>query len=216
MSTGLEDIFYTAKGKLAALPLSDGGCQFLFCSSNGSDKPETRVYIDTIRFLANYLPAAKEAVRAYNESKEKVSSFTGIGRVSELPKGGDSDAAQDEERIVLYRRLLGEYTNKGMKMKTELVASVYDEKGYIFLKRYWYLQEPDAESRWLPCKGGFQFGLNDNAHDMLEFAQNCEKRYPRKRVARSIGEELAAAKANEDKGTFEDGRRLRNKRQKLE
>ena len=109
-------------------------------------------------------------MRAFETNRDKLSE-TGRSEVSEegAPEGGASD------RIVLYKRLLNEYTIRGLKMKTELQSSVYEDRGYIFLKRYWYLQEP--EDQWLPCKGGFQFTVNDSAHDMLAFAQKFVDRY---------------------------------------
>ena len=82
----------------------------------------------------------------------------------------------------MYQRVLNEYTSKGIKMKTELQSSVYKDRGYIFLKRYWYLQEPATEACWIPCKGGFQFTLTDNARDILEFAQECEEKFGGRRV----------------------------------
>ena len=166
----VEDVFFTTKGKLFPVPLPGGGCQFVFYNPNSKEKQETRVFMDTIKLLANYLGQAQEAVRAFETNRDKLSE-TGRSEVSEegAPEGGASD------RIVLYKRLLNEYTIRGLKMKTELQSSVYEDRGYIFLKRYWYLQEP--EDQWLPCKGGFQFTVNDSAHDMLAFAQKFVDRY---------------------------------------
>jgi hypothetical protein len=172
MSAAPEDVFFTSKGKLFPVPLSKGNCQFVFYNPNAREKQETRVFLDTIKMLANYLGQAQEAVRAFERNKDKLKD-TNRSEVSEegAPEGGGGD------RIVLYNRLLNEYTVQGLKMKTELQSSVYEDRGYIFLKRYWYLQESNLEDRWLPCKGGFQFTVNDSAHDMLAFAERWVDRY---------------------------------------
>ena len=170
MSVGQEDVFFTAKGKLFPVPLPGGGCQFVFYNPNSKEKQETRVFMDTIKLLANYLGQAQEAVRAFERNKEKLSDNAEVSEEG-APEGGGGN------RFVLYSRLLNEYTIRGLKMKTELQSLVYEDRGYIFLKRYWYLQESNLEDRWLPCKGGFQFTVNDSAQDMLAFAQGYEDRY---------------------------------------
>lgn len=178
---GQGDVFFTSKGKLYPLPLERGGCQFVLYNPNSREKQETRVFIDTLRLLANFLGPAQDAVRAYNSSREKL-LLPGCGNAeggdcSSASSRGDEGATGDSERVVLYRRPLTEYSSRGLRMKTELQASVWEERPYIFLKRYWYLEEPGVESKWLPCKGGFQFTLSDSAHDMLAFAQKYEDKF---------------------------------------
>lgn len=180
-----DPVFYTGKGTLFPLPFPGKECQFVFHNPNSKEKQETRVYIDTVRLIANYLGHAQAAVRAFETSKEKLSDDAASRSEVSEEGGGEAAAASPSEsggaavgdRVVLYSRPLSEYTVRGIKMKTELQASVYEDRGYIFLKRYWYLQEPSVEDKWLPCKGGFQFTLSDNAHDMLAFARECVDRY---------------------------------------
>ena len=188
---GQGDVFFTSKGKLYPLPLEKGGCQFVLYNPNSREKQETRVFIDTLRLLANCLGPAQDAVRAYSSSKEKLLLPPGSvsGEVGDCPSScsrGEEGATGDSERVVLYRRPLTEYSSRGLRMKTELQASVWEERPYIFLKRYWYLEDPGVESKWLPCKGGFQFTLSDNAHDMLAFAQKYEDKFRANRAGQPV------------------------------
>ena len=182
----VEPVFYTGKGSLFPFPFPGKDCQFVFHNPNSKEKQETRVYLDTVRLIANYLRNAQAAVRAFETKVEKLSDDVAtraeklsddVASRSEVSEEAAAESGGAGDRIVLYSRLLNEYTVNSIKMKTVLQASVYEDRGYIFLKRYWYLQEPGVADKWLPCKGGFQFTLSDNAHDMLAFARECVDRY---------------------------------------
>ena len=208
MSVGSEDVFFTTKGTLAPFPLENGGCQFVLCNPNSKEKQETRVFIDTLRLLANYLGQAKEAVRTYKANKEKQSN-KGTGEAEETAGGSeDAESTRDggeSERVDLFTRPLTEYTIKGLKMKTKIESFGWQDNAYIFLKRYWYLED---EQKWLPCKGGFQFTVNDNAHEMLAFAQRYQDKFGAKKEAENTSAQVLVQlvkKEEEEEEDSEDG-----------
>ena len=189
-------VFFTEMGEIIASPTVNGGCQFTLLNPNASEKAETVVYINTLRMVANYLKHAQQAVQQYWAMKEEEGERAKT--MSTEPCNSGTEAAEGE-RVVLFNRDLTQFVANGLKMKAALEASVYMGKPYIFFKRYFYLKDdPNVEDRWQACKGCFQFTVNDNSMDMMDFATENERLYSRKKASRAVEQNTAATNVGQD------------------
>ena len=110
MTASGENIFYTGRGYVAPVGQEKGGCQFVFYNPNSKEKHETRVYIDTIRLLANFLGKAQKVVQGYYQNKEKL-----------LPDQGRSEVEEVKSRA--RERQQTETTAKGLSCTREYSTS---------------------------------------------------------------------------------------------
>ena len=172
---GKEEVFFLEKGDLKAVPSERGNCQFVF-NNPSSEKPDTALYMSALRVLANSLTNAQSAVRSYNVEQAELEKRKKDG-LSVIDPNTVLETTHEEEKE-LYRKTISEFTSNGIHMRADLRASVYNKRGYIFYKRYWFTTETETEmAKWVPCKGGFQFTLNDSVKDMMDFAREQDAKY---------------------------------------
>ena len=159
---------------------------FLFVNPK-AQKKEIKCYLATLKLLGNNLATAQALSKKFIAQRDAEEARGNIQTSEEFEQWlhGFKEKLSKEEGMrfnhedkdnLLWKELTHPYGGDELKLKLVLMVNVYQKRTHIWLKPLWQ-DLKDPAKPWRPTVRGFQFTLNDNASDLVIWANTQQADY---------------------------------------